>query len=497
MGEDIERVPDDAKDFKFPDSVVVADTSSADIISDSEIEEMINKRRASKVTETEKELTEIKEKIKDLAQRSWLTKTFSERAEIEKQVRKLSDEESEISMKLTEAKQEMGRQIRPEEIENIKSEFEKTESKKEAVKGEPREEKADDFITEIRNNDRLTLKEKGKIIKEKLEGIQTKKGLQGITSDQDFQTLRLFYVEILDEQKRIQEAEEAKKPKEAPVKTEKPLETKVEVAKKEPEGKRIEPESVIIKTDEAGGKEEIKESPKVMESKEEKQAPKPREEKKLTPEEIKVKMEEAKAKRERLEKERKEQERKRKELLEFAKNNEEEFKKIWFNLREKSNKLTNIRTILKNEEEKINKILSNKKQEFLKADLKLNFLRDKNLMNEEKKNISYILDEELSEENVEIIKNILGELSGKYKERIAMTERIDKDSNKIAGHMNNVFMESKDKSIFDAVPDQNKETEAISGEEFEKLDETIKNIEKQIKTEIAKLSLTETKQEEK
>lgn len=210
------------------------------------------------------------------------------------------------------------------------------------------------------------------------------------------------------------------------------------------------------------------------------------EKKTTTPEKIKED-------RERMEKERKEQERKRKELFEFAKKNEEEFKKIWFNLRKKSNKLRNINTIIRQEEEKINILLSKDKAEYLVSNLKLDFLRDKNLMNDEKKNISFILDQGSSKENIEIVKDMLQELVKKYDNYKTDIARIDKNIYTTTGPMSSVFKELKDKDIFAAVPDHNKEAEAISGEEFENLDKTTENIEKEIEAEKVKLLPAEAK----
>ncbi len=56
--------------------------------------------------------------------------------------------------------------------------------------------------------------------------------------------------------------------------------------------------------------------------------------------------------------------------------------------------------------------------------------------------------------------------------------------------MNSVFREVKGKNIFEAIPDPNKEAMAVSGKEFENLDETMKKIEKDIKMEIDKLKLS-------
>lgn len=221
----------------------------------------------------------------------------------------------------------------------------------------------------------------------------------------------------------------------------------------------------------------------------------PEEEEKIQmSDEIKIKREEMKKERERLRLEKEEQERKRLLLVEFVKKNEEEFKQIWFNLREKANKLDNINTITRKEKEKINKMLLEGKPEDLVFELKTDFLRNENLMNEGKKEISQILDEnnKLSKENMEIVKDVLGELNKKYDDYKTELARIDKNTAAITGSMNSVFREVKDKNIFEAIPDPNKEAMAVSGKEFENLDETMKKIEKDIEMEIEKLKLFPT-----
>ncbi len=480
-----EKIPEDAQNFKAPvdinpqiDNLDITSDSKIEF-SDSSIENIIIERRVSKAKGIENHLAEIKEKIEEVSQKQWSCKTFAERKLIEDQVRELGEEASDLEHELTKVNDENRQPIRPDEINKVKLELETArEKEKQVVDGEPTEQKAEhkveDFIREIRDSEK-TLEEKEKIVKERLKGMQDERSIVKPELKADFETLRLFFVEIIGQKPKDTKVDNESKADQ--LKGEKP-DVKAETVKTE----IVEPMQEIVITDK---------KPEATEAKREKVETTPKKEEKiLMPDEIKAKREEMKKERERLKAEREEQERKRRLLVEFVKNNEEEFKQIWFNLREKGNKLFNIETIVRKEKEQINRILAQSRIENVAFDLKLDFLKNESLMNNEKKDIIHILKEDgLSKDNIEMVKTILRELVEKYEGYKTEIARKDKNRTMTTGLMNSVFRELKDKDIFEAVPEHNKEAEAVSGEEFENLDETIKKTEKELEAEIAKLKL--------
>lgn len=465
-----EKIPEDAENFKAP-------VENPDIFSDSAIKNTIIERRKSEIGAIENRLVKIKEKIEEASQKQWSCKTFTERKLVEDRVRELGAEESSLEYELIKVNDKNRQPAGQEEIIKTRLELKTAKEKNEqAIVGKPIEQKAEqkieEFISQIRE-DKLTLEEKEKIVEERLKGmLDPKIGAPKAGLADDFERLRVFFVEIKNQKPKKEKAAVESKEEKPLVAAEKPV------------------EKIIIETESKDTlANDVKE--KINKSKPS-EANAPKEEKKtMTPDEMKAKREEVKKERERLRAEREEQERKRRLLVEFIKTKEEEFKQIWFNLREKSNKLEGISAIIRKEEEQIERILAQDRVENAAFDLKLDFLKNENLMNDEKKDIAHILKEDgLTKENIEIVKDTLKELVIKYENYKIKIARIHKDKSKITGSMDSVFSEIKDISIVDAVPDHNVKDEAVSGEEFENLDKTIENTEKEIEAEIAKLKLS-------
>lgn len=255
---------------------------------------------------------------------------------------------------------------------------------------------------------------------------------------------------------------------------------KAEMEKLRTENERME--KVINKTKK--GRELLKEERKKLKAEKEKPATK-KELKKMTAQEMQEKKAEIEKKRRQLEEERKELKRKEDIMIKFAKENPEGYKETWVNMRDQNTKLFEISQALRGENEKIAGALKKGVKDSAFG-LRIDVLKVR--PNEDKNNILFVLDQEgrLSKENEAVVKAMLEELHEKNKTRMNEIDKIG-DKEKKFPSMGGAFRIATDKSLSEEVGKDEEEqyggvreanaarekVQAVSEEEFEKLDETI------------------------